>query len=66
MKLVEISTDSQWINKWKNRGCTTLDDVSRIEPNDPQLKKYLAEVEEFRNIFRISPKNDVFRQHRFS
>merc|ERR1712131_250846 len=44
---VEISTDSQWINKWKSKGCTTLDDVSRIEPNDPQLKKYLAEVEEF-------------------
>ena len=50
MKLVEISTNLQWIIKWKNRGCTTLDDVSRIDPNDPELKKYQAEVEQFRDV----------------
>jgi len=47
MKLVEISTDLQWIIKLKNRGCTTLDDVSRIDPSDPELRKYQNEVEQF-------------------
>ena len=55
MKLVEISTNLQWIIKWKNRGCTTLDDVSRIDPNDPELKKYQAEVEQFRDVLLNSP-----------
>ena len=54
MKLVEISTDLEWIIKWQKRGCTTLDDVSRIDPEDSKLKIYQAEVEQFRNIFRKS------------
>ena len=61
MKLVEISTNLQWIIKWKNRGCTTLDDVSRIDPNDPELKKYQAEVEQFRDVLLNSPLDGVTR-----
>ena len=61
MKLVEISTNLQWIIKWKNRGCTTLDDVSRIDPNDPELKKYQAEVEQFRKILSNSSQDGVIR-----
>ena len=59
MKLVEISTNLQWIIKWKNRGCTTLDDVSRIDPNDPELKKYQAEIEQFREVLLNSPQDSV-------
>ena len=61
MKLVEISTNLQWIIKWKNRGCTTLDDVSRIDPNDPELKKYQAEVEHFRDVLLNSQLDGVTR-----
>ena len=59
MKLVEISTNLQWIIKWKNRGCTTLDDVSRIDPNDQELKKYQAEIEQFREVLLNSPQDSV-------
>ena len=59
MKLVEISTNLQWIIKWKNRGCTTLDDVSRIDPNDPELKKYQAEIEQFREVLLNSLQDSV-------
>ena len=61
MKLVEISTNLQWIIKWKNRGCTTLDDVSRIDPNDPELKKYQAEVQQFRKILSNPSHDGVIR-----
>jgi len=47
MDLNEISLDFKWIQKWRNRGCETFEDVLKIKPDEAVALKAQTEWESF-------------------